>query len=90
MPIIVVITFFLYRNGESGGIGMSGIGSGVGEFFILITLYVIFIVTSLVRICIAWYETKTGKQMSSIKKASLAVFVPILLIIVLWYIASFF
>lgn len=90
VPIIIVITFFLYRNGESGGSGLSGIGSGFGEFVILVTLYALFIIISLVRICIAWYEAKTGKKLSPIKKASLAVFVPVLFVIALWYITSFF
>ena len=54
VPLIIVSTFLLYRNGESSGVGMTGIGSGVGEAFILSVLYAIFIITSLVKIILAY------------------------------------
>jgi hypothetical protein len=58
VPMIIVITFLLYRNGESGGAGMTGIGSGVGEAFILLVLYAIFIITSFVKIILAYRRSK--------------------------------
>lgn len=58
VPIIIVMTFLLYRNGESGGVGMTGIGSGVGEAFMLFVLYVLFIITSLVKIILSYRRLK--------------------------------
>jgi hypothetical protein len=58
VPLIIVVTFLLYRNGESGGAGMTGIGSGVGESFILLVLYVLFIITSLARIILTYRRSK--------------------------------
>lgn len=88
VPLIMITTFLLYRNGESGGVGMGGIGGGIFEVAILFILYAIFIIASLVRIGIVWREMKTGQRMSPVRKALLVVFTPILIVAVLWFIAS--
>lgn len=87
VPVIIIVTFFLNTSHQQGGFG--GVAQGAFYFAILFILYAIFIITSLVRIVIAWREIKTGQRISPIKSALLVVFIPILLFALLWYIASF-
>jgi len=49
MVVIVVVTLFLNAN-ESGGIGISGLGSGIFDFVLISTLYIIMVIVSVVRI----------------------------------------
>ncbi len=59
VPVIVVVTlFFEYVGSRGGGWGIS---SGLDEFVILWLLYIIFILTSLIKIVRAYWKTRSGK-----------------------------
>jgi hypothetical protein len=58
VPIIIVVTLLLENAGGGGGIGISGAVSGAFDALIIGILYVILIVTSLVKILWAYLKNK--------------------------------
>jgi len=57
-PTIVIITFLLENAGNQGGLGIGGAISGAFDIFVLSILYIIFILTSLVKITGTYLRTK--------------------------------
>lgn len=55
VPVIIIATLLLENAGGGGGWGIS---SGIFEFAVLWLLYIIFIVTSLVKIVRAYLRTR--------------------------------
>ncbi|MFZ2303404.1 MAG: hypothetical protein WAV98_01270 [Minisyncoccia bacterium] len=55
IPVIIVVTLWLENAGGGGGWGIS---SGIFEFAVLWLLYIIFIITSLVKIVRAYIKTR--------------------------------
>lgn len=58
VPIIIIVTYLLNTSHEQSGFG--GVAQGAFDFLILIVLYIIFIITSLVRIILAYRRVKNG------------------------------
>ena len=56
--VIVAVTLFLQNAGGGGGIGISGAVGGAFDALILGILYVILVITSLVKIVRAYLKTK--------------------------------
>jgi len=56
VPLIMIVTYLLYGGHEQSGFG--GVAQGAFYATILIVLYTIFIITSLIRIIVAYHKTK--------------------------------
>ena len=58
IPSMMAIIFMLYWGGESGGAGITGIGRGAFQFVVAWLLCIIFILTSLIKIFLAYRQVK--------------------------------
>ncbi len=57
VPVIIVVTFLL-EGGGGGGLGIGGAISGAFNVLVISIFYIIFIVTSLIKIYRAYLKTK--------------------------------
>ena len=58
VPIIIIVTFLLNMQSSGGGLGIGGAVSGAFDFLIISVLYLTFIVTSLVKIFLAYRKSE--------------------------------
>ena len=56
VPLIMIVTYFLYSGHQQSGFG--GVAQDAFYFAILVALYAIFILTSLIRIILAYRRLK--------------------------------
>lgn len=56
VPLIMIVTYFLYSGHQQSGFG--GVAQDAFYFAILVALYAIFILTSLIRIILAYRRSK--------------------------------
>jgi len=54
VPVIMLVTFLINSRSRSGGMGISGAIAGSFDMFIIGLFYAIFIITSLVKITLAY------------------------------------
>ncbi len=58
VPIIIAVTYLLENAGSGGGLGIGGAVSAGFDVLVLSILYIVFIITSLVRIVSTYRKTR--------------------------------
>jgi len=58
VPVIMLVTFLVNSQGRSGGMGISGVISSSFNLFIIGIFYAIFIITSAIKIVLAYRRKK--------------------------------